>query len=222
MESWNISWGEVANDSDGGCRNDPSRGRAWLEDGSAGGGSGSGSTTSCSGIGLLDPVDAYGSTYVSESDLQLAKPLGEHLPQSRLTPQPHSPSLRHPRDPPSPTPHPLLQAPNHLPKSLRLPPQRHLIDMLPPPGHLRPVRHAHPVRQPVDSQRRPPEGAVFNLGDAEVDGFGDVACGVVDAKADDAGGEEVREHGPGEWLAGPGGWVVGGEGVQGFGHGGGR
>lgn len=58
--------------------------------------------------------------------------------------------------------------------------------MLLPPRHLRPILHTHPIPRPVDIQRHAPEGAVFDFRDLKVDGFGDVACGVVDAEAHDA------------------------------------
>ena len=128
-----------------------------------------------------------------------------HPPQTRN----HQPLL----------PHPLLQPPNQFPKPLRLPPQRHLIDMLLPERHLRPILHAHPVIQSIYIQRFTPKGAVLDFRDAEIDSFTAVFLFVADHEAHDAGGEEVRKHWLGKGAARPGGWVVDWDRVEVAGHG---
>ena len=122
------------------------------------------------------------------------------------------PALRspQPRNPNSLVLNPRLQPSHQLPKPLRLPLQWHLIDMLFPKCHLRPIFHTNNIKQPISRQRFTPEGTVFDPGDAEVDGFGGLVGLVVDAEADDARGEEVREHLAREIVSGPGSWVVDG------------
>ena len=59
-----------------------------------------------------------------------------------------------------------------------------------PERHLRPIRHADPIRQTKRILRIPPKGSIFYLCDFEVDRFG-AADVVADYDADYAAGVEV-------------------------------
>lgn len=92
--------------------------------------------------------------------------------------------------------------------------------MLLPKRHPLALLQPDPIRQPVRVLRDPPERAVFDLDDLEVDGFGVLVRGVLDDDADGAGGVEVVDCLRGEHQAGPvcdGVLSYGGEGA---GHGG--
>ena len=114
----------------------------------------------------------------------------------------------------------LLQTPHGLLKSLRLPFNWYLIDMFLPERHLLAVLHPNPVLHSIRVSRDAPEGAVFDLGDLEVDGFGAQVFGILYDDADDAGGKEVAHY-----LGWKDGTTPGGDGVlsdwgEGAGHGG--
>ena len=63
-------------------------------------------------------------------------------------------------------------------------PKRHLLALLQP----------NPIRHPVRVSSDPPERAVFDLGDLEVNGLGALGVGILYDDADDAGGEEVADR----------------------------
>lgn len=55
------------------------------------------------------------------------------------------------------------------------------------------ILQANPVRQSVRILSNPPESAVFDFGDFEVDGFGALSIGILYDDADDAGRKEVAD-----------------------------
>ena len=62
-----------------------------------------------------------------------------------------------------------------------------------PKRHLLAILQFDPVPQSVRALGDPPESAVFDFGDFEVDGFGAVIVGILYDDADDAGGKEVAD-----------------------------
>lgn len=62
-----------------------------------------------------------------------------------------------------------------------------------PERHLLAILQANPVRQSVRVLCNPPESAVFDFGDLEVDGFGAFSIGILYDDADDAGRKEMAD-----------------------------
>ena len=72
--------------------------------------------------------------------------------------------------------------PHRFQKPLRLPPSVHrdFVNVLSPERHLLAIHNADPVEQAIRAPGNTPEGAVFDLGDFEVDGFAAIVGGVAD------------------------------------------
>lgn len=72
--------------------------------------------------------------------------------------------------------------PHRFHKLLRLPPAAHrdFVDVLSPECHLLSILNADPVELAIRTPGNTPEGAVFDLGDFEVDGFDVFVGGVAD------------------------------------------
>ena len=89
-----------------------------------------------------------------------------------------------------------------------------------PKRHLLAILQPNPVRQSVRVLSDPPESAVFDFGDFEVDSFGTLVVGILDYDADNAGRKEVADCLGGEYGAAPVGESVLSDWSEGTWHGG--